>query len=572
MKQSSNKTNREKTIALYLRISREDKLGDESNSIVNQKKLLTGAAKKMGFSNIIYFIDDGITGTKRDRKEFTKMLSELEKGYIGAIMVKDLSRLARDHILADTLIEEFFPEHDIRLIAISEGLDTAEGEDEFTPFRNLMAEWYSRDISKKRKLTNVVKGNSGEPLSLPPYGYMKDPSNPKRWIVDEDAAEIVCQIYRMSLSGKGTEQIATALDSDNILTPMNYWKEKGLPRGVLQNRDFSNRWNSSTVTKILTTQEYCGDVINFKTYSKSYKLKKRIPNSKENMAIFKDVHEAIIDRADWERVQEKRGKSRKRKTNDGEKPLFSGIVVCGDCGHNLWYHFNQKNHNIKYFNCSNYKGNRGTCESTHYIRVDFLEQVVIGEIKRIVKYVTKHGDSFIQAAIGSAQETLNQNRQRKQKELRTLESRDRELDRLFNLMYEDNTNGKIDDERFGKMSRQYTEEQNSINEKIKILRSELNEQDNQTVTADTFISTLRRYGRIKKLTQYTLNELIEKIEVFQAEKIDGIWQQRLRIHYHGVGSIEIPDKLKIPNCDISMNTRKGVNVKYSPLQSINATT
>ena len=158
---------------------------------------------------------------------------------------------------------------------------------------------------------------------------------------------------------------------------------------LLQNRDFSNRWNSSTVTKILTTQEYCGDVINFKTYSKSYKLKKRIPNRKENMAIFKDVHEAIIDRVDWKRVQEKRGKSRKRKTNDGEKPLFSGIVVCADCGHNLWYHFNQKNHDIKYFNCSNYKGNRGTCKSTHYIRVDFLEQVVIGEVKRLVKYVTK---------------------------------------------------------------------------------------------------------------------------------------------------------------------------------------
>ncbi|MDR1805492.1 MAG: recombinase family protein [Clostridium sp.] len=211
MKQSNSKTNREKTIALYLRISREDRDVDESNSISNQKKLLTGTAKKMGFTQILYFIDDGITGTKRDRKELTRMLAELEKGHIGAVMVKDLSRLARDHILADRLIEEFFPENDIRLIAVSEGLDTADGEDEFTPFRNLMAEWYSRDISKKRRLTNVVKGNAGEPLSLPPYGYMKDPNNPKRWIADDEAAAVVRRIYRLSLEGLGIEQIVYKL-------------------------------------------------------------------------------------------------------------------------------------------------------------------------------------------------------------------------------------------------------------------------------------------------------------------------------------------------------------------------
>ena len=572
MKQSNNnQTNRDKTIALYLRISRDDKLSDESNSIVNQKKLLTGVAKKMGFTNLLCFIDDGITGTKRDRKEFTRMLGELEKGYIGAIMVKDLSRLARDHILADTLIEEFFPEHDIRLIAISENLDTAENEDEFIPFRNLMSEYYCRDISKKRRLTNMVKGNAGEPRSLPPYGYMKDFDNPKCWIVDDEAAEVVKRIYRMSLEGKGTEQIAAALDVDNILTPMNFWQSKGLPRGGLKNEERPNKWGHSTIVKILSLQEYCGDVINFKTYLKSYKLKKRIPNGEENMAVFKDVHTAIINRADFEKIQEKRGKARKRKTNDGEKSLFSGLVVCADCGSNLWFHFNQKNHEITYFNCSNYKVNRGTCESTHYIRTEFLEQVVIGEIKRLVKYVTKHGDSFIQAAIGSAQQTVSENRQRQQKELRALEARDRDLDKLFNRMYEDNANEKIDDERFGRMSRQYTGEQKNIAEKVKVLRSELDAQDSQTLTADSFITVLKKYGRIKKLTQYALNELIEKIEVFQVEKIDGIWHQRLKIHYHGIGSIEIPDKLAIPNCEVSMNTRKGVTVAYSPLQNIATT-
>ena len=333
----------------------------------------------------------------------------------------------------------------------------------------------------------------------------------------------------------------------------------------MSNKERPNRWGHSTIIKILSTQEYCDDVINFKTYSKSYKLKKRIPNSEANMAIFRGVYEAIISWADWERVQEKRGKTRKRMKKDGEKSIFSGILVCADCGKNLWYNFNQKNPDIRYFYCSNYKGNRGTCETTHYIRVDFLEQIVLGEIRRLVKYVTKHSEDFIRAAIGSAQQTAEQNRVQMQKELRTLEARDRELDKLFSLIYEDNASGKIDDERFGRMSRQYTDEQRTIAEKVKTLRAELDIQSAQTLTADSFISTLKKYSRIKKLSQYALNELVEKIEVYQAEKIEGVWQQRLRIHYHGIGSISISEQLAISNCEITMNTRKGVNVQYSPL-------
>lgn len=229
MKQSNSEktknelvTLRDRTIALYLRISREDTGKDESYSISNQKKLLTDMAKKMGFTKILNFIDDGITGTSRDRKGFLKMIAELEKGHIGAVMVKDLSRLGRDHIKMDWYIEEFFPEHDIRLIAVGDGVDTASGEDELTPFRNLMNEWYARDISKKRKLTNIVKGNAGEPLGLPPYGYRKDPDNPKRWVVDEEAAAVVRRIFSMTIDGSGSEQIAAALEKDKVLTPMNY--------------------------------------------------------------------------------------------------------------------------------------------------------------------------------------------------------------------------------------------------------------------------------------------------------------------------------------------------------------
>lgn len=369
MRKPKSRTDRDQTCFNYLRISRDDKGLDESYSITNQRKLLTGVAKEKGFTNIVEYVDDGITGTDRDRKEFVKMLAELEKGYASTVIVKDLSRLARDHIRADTLIEEFFPEHDIRLIAVSENLDTANGEDEFVPFRNLMNEWYARDISKKRKLTNTVKVNSGIPLSLPPYGYKKDPDDLTHWLIDEEAAEVVRRIYGMWLSGVGTEQIAKSLEKDMILRPMHYWKSKGLDRGGRYDHENPYKWKSSTIVKMLSQQEYCGDVINFKTYAKSFKLKRRLVTSEENRVIFKDNNVPVIERSVWEKVQAKRGKARKRKANDGEKNMFSGFVVCADCGHNLWFHFNQKNHDIKYFNCSNYKGNRGTCEETHYIAI-----------------------------------------------------------------------------------------------------------------------------------------------------------------------------------------------------------
>lgn len=432
---------------------------------------------------------------------------------------------------------------------------------------NISNEWYARDISKKRKLTNIVKGNAGEPLSLPPYGYQKDPDNPKRWIVDEEAAAVVRRVFQMTLDGFGTEQIAAALSEDKILTPMFYWRSKGINRpGKVSDRE-PYRWNSSTVVKILSMQEYCGDVINFKTFSKSFKLKKRIPNAEENRAVFKDVHEPIVARADWEKIQQKRGKARKRKTSDGEKNMFSGLLVCADCGHNLWYHFNQKNPEIRYFSCSNYKGNRGDCPTTHYIRVDFLEQVLLQEIRRLTKFASRYEKDFARLVMEHSQQADLSQRQRKQKELDLLLVRDRELDTLFNRMYEDNIAGKIDDERFAKMSRQYTLEQQELAEKAKELRAELDKAEDKAMTAELFIATVRKYTRTKKLTERMLNELIERIEVHQAEKVDGVQVQRLTIHYNCVGTIEVPDILPLPQPEIVIQTRKGVAVSYSPSQN-----
>jgi len=564
MKQSNNnKKSRDVTAFLYERLSRDDNMDGESYSIGNQKKLLTKVAKEKGYTNLVHFFDDGISGVTMDRPGFADMIQQLEQGKAAAVFVKDLSRLGRNYIEVGRLTEEFFPNHDIRLVAVSDNIDTDEGENELAPIRNLFNEWYARDISKKRRISNKIKGNAGEPMGQPPYGYIKDPENPKRWIVDEEAARVVRRIYRMTLEGVGTEQIAAKLEEDGILTPRAYWHSKGINRPGKVKDLPPTHWNSSSVIKMLSVQEYCGDILNFKTYSKSYKNKKRLENDRENWAIFKDVHEPIIERAVFEQVQQKRGKMRKRQAKDGERSMFSGLLVCADCGSNLHFHFNQGNPEIKYFNCSNYKGNRGTCGSTHYVRVDFLEQVVLGEIRRLTKYAGLYEDDFLKEVIGHSRQAEETERRLKEKELKSLLARDDELDGLFERIYEDNVSGKLSDDRFAKMSRRYEEEQKELSEKIKKLRSEIEKQSSRATSTDMFVSIVRKYTRARKLTPRMLNELVEKIEVYNAEKIDGEWVQRLRIHYNCVGEMNIPNEPALPIPAVTVNTRKGVFVSYT---------
>ena len=564
MKQSNNnKKSRDVTAFLYERLSRDDNMDGESYSIGNQKKLLIKVAKEKGYTNLVHFFDDGISGVTMDRPGFADMIQQLEQGKAAAVFVKDLSRLGRNYIEVGRLTEEFFPNHDIRLVAVSDNIDTDEGENELAPIRNLFNEWYARDISKKRRISNKIKGNAGEPMGQPPYGYIKDPENPKRWIVDEEAAQIVRRIYRMTLEGVGTEQIAAKLEEDGILTPRAYWQSKGINRPGKVKDLPPTHWNSSSVIKMLSVQEYCGDILNFKTYSKSYKNKKRLENDRENWAIFKDVHEPIIERAVFEQVQQKRGKMRKRQAKDGERSMFSGLLVCADCGSNLHFHFNQGNPEIKYFNCSNYKGNRGTCGSTHYVRVDFLEQVVLGEIRRLTKYAGLYEDDFLKEVIGHSRQAEETERRLKEKELKSLLARDDELDGLFERIYEDNVSGKLSDDRFAKMSRRYEEEQKELSEKIKKLRSEIEKQSSRAASTDMFVSIVRKYTRARKLTPRMLNELVEKIEVYNAEKIDGEWVQRLRIHYNCVGEMNIPNEPALPIPAVTVNTRKGVFVSYT---------
>ena len=555
--------NRDNTAFLYLRLSRDDKLDGESYSITNQKKLLTKAAKEMGFTNLVTFTDDGISGVTMNRPGYIEMMTELEQGHAAAVFVKDLSRLGRNYIEVGKLMEEFFPTHDIRLVAISDGIDTQEGENELAPIRNLFNEWYARDISKKRRISNKVRGNSGEPLGPPPYGYQKDPDDPKRWIIDEEAAKVVRSIFTWYLAGRGVEQIAAQLDHDGVLIPTAYLKTKGINRPTKHVAVSTTHWNSATIAKMLANQEYCGDVINFKTYSKSYKLKTRYANDPDKMAIFKDVHEPIIQRADWEQVQEKRNSLRKREAYDGDVGLFSGLLTCADCGCNMHFHFNQGNREIRYYNCSNYKGNRGSCTSTHYVRVDFLEQVILGEIRRMTKFATAYEDQFAEAVMQHSIRAQAIELRELQKSLASLQARDQELDKLFERIYEDNVSGKLTDERFARMSQNYDAEQKALAAKIEEAKAAIDGLRSKTFTKEMFLSAVRKYTRAKKLSREMLNALIDHIEVHQAEKINGVWEQRLTIHYNGVGAVAIPEAVPLPAPDVTVNTRRGVFISYT---------
>ena len=566
MKQSSKK-HELGTAALYCRLSRDDNMDSESNSIQNQRKILQKAAKDKGYTDTIFFVDDGITGTTMKRPGFQKMLTAIEAGYISAVFVKDLSRLGRNYIEVGKLTEEFLPLHDIRLVAVSDGVDSDEGEDDFTPFKNIMNEYYAKDISKKRRIVNKMKGNAGVPLSPPPYGYIKNPDDPRFWVVEPEAAEVVRRIYRMALEGYGLAETAARLAADGVVNPTYYWRSRGTSRGGSKSTVEPTKWGHTTVKKILTLQEYCGDVINFKSYSKSYKMKKRIENPEENRAIFLNVHEAIIDRQTWEKVQAlQKGTRRKKPTVTQEPSVFSGLLKCPECGGNLNFHFNQNNHDIKFFSCQNHNSGYRKCSKTHYIRLDFLEQVVLYEVKRLACFASEYENDFIKAMIGHSAKVAENATLRKQRELDTLTARDRELDMLFERLYEDNVAGKIDDARFAKMSKRYEQEQGENAKKIKALRLELKKDESKRMDIDDFLETVRRYTDATTITKRMVAELIDHIEVYHAEKQDGVTNQRVVIYYNCIGAFDVPDRRKIPEADIIMETRKGVALSYAPEQ------
>ena len=332
--------NKHGVTALYLRLSRDDDLQGESNSIVNQKKLLTKYAKEHRFTNTRCYADDGYTGTNFNRPGLQEMLEDIEAGYVTTVIVKDMSRLGRSYLQVGYYTDNYFPDHNVRFIAVNDGVDSDQGDDDFSPFRNIMNEWYAKDISRKVRSSKKLRGNAGDPMCPPPYGYKKDPDNPRKWIIDDEAAEVVRRIYRLCVEGKGIETTARILQEDGILTPTQYWESKGIRKGGKKSQDTPCKWCKTTITKILTLREYTGTLVNFKTYSKSFKNKRCLDNPEENWAIFENHHEAIIDKTTWEQVQKLREGTKRRKPKNTKKNMFAGLLYCADCGHKLHYNIN----------------------------------------------------------------------------------------------------------------------------------------------------------------------------------------------------------------------------------------
>ena len=550
--------------ALYCRLSRDDGAEGESNSIANQKKLLAKYAKEHGFTNTKFYVDDGYTGTNFNRPGFQQMLEDMEMGYISTVIVKDSSRFGRNYLEVGQYTDYYFPEHNIRFIAINDCIDSENGEDDFSAFRNVMNEMYAKDISRKVRSSHRLRGNAGEPLAPPPYGYVKDPENKKKWIIDPDAAEVVQRIFRLCIEGNGNETIARILQDDKILVPQAYWQSKGMSRGGKKTQPNPYKWCKTTIAKMLEQQEYCGDIINFKSYSKSFRNKTRVENPKENWVIFKDVHEPIIDRETWERVQEltKNSKRRKPKNENVKKSIFTNLLYCGDCGHKLWFNINKQNPSIRFYSCSNYKGLRGTCESTHYVREDSLEQVVKMELFKLATYLDHDEDAFAELLEHKSNKDSMAERKAAESALAAATARSQELLRLYERVYEDNVNGKVTDDWFMRLSHKYEVEQEELKKQMFDLKNKIERLDTVQNSSGSFIRAIRKFMTMQTLTPIVLQELIDKIEVFPIEGTGKNRTQRLVIHYRFVGCIDLPSI--VPKHTYKLDSRQGVAIEYLP--------
>ena len=554
--------------ALYCRLSRDDGTDGDSNSIVNQKKLLKQFAKDNGFHNTKFYIDDGYTGTNFNRPGFQKMIEDVELGYISAVIVKDLSRVGRRYDMVGYYTDTYFPDMDVRFIAINDNVDSDEGENEIAPFKNIINEYYARDISKKCKSSYRIRGNSGEPLAPPPYGYIKSPDNPKKWVVDPEASQIVKDIFRMCLEGKGNETIARYLQENQVLTPIAYWASKGIRKGGKKTNLNPYKWNNSTIETILKKQEYCGDVINFKTYKKSFKHKVRRDNPPEKWAIFKGVHEPIIDRETFEIVQEltKKTKRRAPKAENGEKSMFSDLLYCADCGSKLWYHTNTYNKDIHYFSCSNYKKDtRGNCESRHYIRADAVEQVVMLELRRLAKCLETNEQEFAELLVRKTNEDMVIEQKRLEESLSKALYRNENITTVFSKLYEDNVTGKVSDEMFMELSRKYETERLELKSNIAEYRERFSKIGEMKQNKDDFIKAIRKFMEMRTLTAPMLRELIDHIDVHEKQGGNKCYTQEITIYYRFVGLINIP---MLPEDEYyKADTRIGVEVEYIPRKS-----
>lgn len=532
----------EAVTALYCRLSRDDELQGDSNSIINQKKILQKYALDHGWKNIRFYIDDGISGTTFNRPGFQEMIADIEAGIVKRVIIKDMSRLGRDYLQVGMYTEIMFPEHDVHFIAVNDGVDSKQGDNEFTPFRNIINEWYAKDTSKKIRAVMKVKGNAGEHLTTnAPYGYMKDPANPKQWVRDNDAANVVYDIGLYVMDGYGPSQIARLLKQRKILTPAAYYESKGINCNV-KPQDDPYGWNASTVAHILDRwREYLGHTVNFKTTKKSYKSKKKIQNPESEWVIFENTHEPIWTESIADAVRLAR-QTRRRPTKMGEMGMFSGMMFCADCG-SIMYQCRATGfrREQEYYLCAGYRKSRDICGSTHSIRTVILEELILQNLCKVVSYAREQEDQFVKMVMDMDEKERSKGLAKKKKLLTDAEKRISELDRIFKHLYEDNITGKLTDERFKKLSADYEAEQAALQTQVNSLREEIQEEESKCANVERFLSIVRKYTEIPELTPHILHEFVEKIVVHAATDPHSKTnrKQEVDIYYKGIGILEM---------------------------------
>ena len=531
--------------ALYPRLSHEDELQGESNSISNQKRILETYAKQNGFTNLRWYTDDGYSGANFQRPGFQAMLADIEAGKVGTVIVKDMSRLGRNYLQVGFYTEMLFPQKGVRFIAVNDNVDSANGgmDNDFTPLRNLFNEWLVRDTSKKIKAVKRSKGMSGKPItSKPVYGYLMDED--ENFIIDEEAAPVVRQIYSLCLAGNGPTKIARMLTEQQIPTPGTLeYRRTGSTRRY--HPGYECKWATNTVVHLLENREYTGCLVNFKTEKPSYKLKHSIENPPEKQAVFENHHEPIIDRETWERVQELR-KQRKRPNRYDEVGLFSGILFCADCGSVMYqqrYQTDKRKQDC--YICGSYKKRTADC-TAHFIRTDLLTAGVLSNLRKVTSYAAKHEARFMKLLIEQNEDGDRRRNAAKKKELEAAEKRIAELSAIFKRLYEDSVTGRISDERFTELSADYEAEQKELKERAARLREELSKAQEATANAEKFMNVVRRHTTIEELTPTLLREFVEKIVVHESVALDGkrrgkLRRQEIEIYYSFVGKVELPD-------------------------------
>ncbi len=543
----------DKITALYCRLSVEDtkdekKNGKEdlSNSIQNQKAMLLQYARDHRFPHPTFFIDDGYSGVTYDRPGFQKMLDEIEAGHVGTVITKDLSRLGRNSALTGLYINYTFPQNDVRYIAINDHFDSINPnstDSDIAGIKNWFNEFFAKDTSRKIRAVQKAKGERGERLTVHvPYGYMKNPENPKEWIIDEEAAQVVKKIFTLCMNGRGPSQIADQLEKDKTLTPTAYKNKQGVKTPHTEPEN-PYRWHESTIVNILERKEYIGATVNFKTYTNSIWDKKQRENPEENRVIFYNTHPAIIEQEVFDKVQEIR-QQRHRRTATGKSSPFSGLVFCADCKQKLYYsttkYFEKRQ---DFFTCSTHRANKDKC-SGHYIRAVVLEDLVWNHMKEVISYVTRYEAHFRvemeQKLRLQSEETIRVYKKR----LAQAEKRIGELDRLFIKIYEDNAKGKLNDDRFAMMSKTYEDEQAQLKVEIVNLQKEIEVQERQIEDLEQFIQRARRYTDLTELTPYALRELVKAVYVEAPDKSSGKRKQRVHIEYDLVGYIPVDELIK----------------------------